>query len=223
MHELLAQSKNGSRIGFCRFCHARAARAQAERLARSPSRSRPARRKKAQDLPLIQEVRASGEGRGLPLREMGRRSLKTEKDGWPPCPRTPPSANLKGTWSSGKPCVPLRRGEGRSAPGGGWDEGVCPPSLPSHLRRGAEPGAGLLYFSTYFFSGTACARRGSHWRQGGEGPGPIRTDISPPEGGGSFLRRHSPFQTPGTCRITPLFNPLSQCFRDPPRIPIVGK
>ncbi len=68
----------------------------------------------------VQEKRSSPSLRG---------SLKTEKDGRPPGPRTPPSANLKETWSSGKPCS-------RSAPGGRPGRGHTPlHSSPPHLAR----------------------------------------------------------------------------------------
>ena len=42
---------------------------------------------------------------------------------------------MKGTWSPGKPCASLHRGEDTAAPGGARDEGACPRILPSHLAR----------------------------------------------------------------------------------------
>ena len=62
-------------------------------------------------------------------------SLKTEKDGRPPCPRTPPSAKLKGTRSPGKPCVLLLSRRGPVGSGGRPGEGACPPFFPPLTSR----------------------------------------------------------------------------------------
>ena len=65
-------------------------------------------------------------------------SLKIEKDGRPPGPRTPPSAQMKGTWSPGKPCVPLpsRRGTSRlrGEAGGGACALLAVPLPPRAMR-----------------------------------------------------------------------------------------
>ena len=84
-------------------------------------------------------------------------SLKTEQDGRPPGPRTPPSPK-EGDLVSREAVCPSPDGEGRSAPGGGRDEGARSPFFfPSHLAphhipfhgASAEPGAGRLCFSTW--------------------------------------------------------------------------
>jgi len=110
-------------------------------------------------------------GRGLPLllagaSGLGRSdnsriappagSLTIEDGRRPPCPRTPPSAQMKGTWSPGKPCASLPSGRGHAGSGGRLGLGHLPsnPPLPPRARerhplpqRGAEPGAGLLLSS----------------------------------------------------------------------------